>query len=675
MARTVRAERFDMSDASSTGGPLGTTGQHNQRDQARRAAPAPTATETRDGPAPWPSERWRETAKPAARSVQGAGGSAPSARLRTLLPWARTAAAQAWRAARQTNYSAALNDLSPSYWTARRWSPLLAPVLLEAALLLLAFLLHAHPVANIAVTRGSFIALAAALLVAGALLGVALYAAPNDTDWTALLGLGVIGELILASLVLLGPAPTALVAVALAMAAGAFVRQRLHPVMEGTVHVTTLFGKYNRTLLPGLNVLLPGERVLAILPTRLLHYTTLPQRVATATGQNARATASIAYQLVPEEAHRAVLVVHDWERNLRQLLVAALRDELAHWGSQRPGADADPVDEADAEADGQAEMVSNMPPSDIQRLARRVGHRMRDQLLPWGVRFAHLRLIDVILPPQPERQAGEPVPSQAAPIVVEGSLVSSASASAFGRPALAAAAPRPGAAPDSLLHGATQPLGYSPAADTASAAARRADERAPAARDIRWPAKVPRLLSRLAGLAGGWRRDGLSVVQRHPSADAQAQSGSPSRDRAADRAGDRPARPDPKGGSVGASGPRSETPSPRPDDDPASLAAPSPRVLEMMYETVREGRITEPATIRAIADAFEDLAARAGDDPDATEGIDAEAAARVLRQHADELALRGGPAPSGETTGQSPRAARRPTPPHVERDENLTAGG
>jgi hypothetical protein len=87
-----------------------------------------------------------------------------------------------------------------------------------------------------------------------------------------------------------------------------------------------------------------------------------------------------------------------------------------------------------------------------------------------------------------------------------------------------------------------------------------------------------------------------------------------------------------------------------------------------MYDEIREGHISDPQTVRGIAEAFDHFAQDGDADPDFA--MDAGEAARALMAYAHELANQHGLSASPEPS----EAVPPPTVP-VERDENLMAGG
>ena len=113
----------------------------------------------------------------------------------------------------------------------------------------------------------------------------------------------------------------------------------------------------------------------------------------------------------------------------------------------------------------------------------------------------------------------------------------------------------------------------------------------------------------------------------------------------------------------------------QPPDASASISI---AVLENAYEAVRQGRVTDPDTIRQIAQRFSLI------EPDADTGedmsFDPQEAGRALRQRAEQITLERGldtepDSGPGARGGQS-NAPRAPHPPQqIARDDNVTRGG
>ncbi len=536
-----------------------------------------------------------------------------------------------------------LSGLAASLW---RWSPVLAPLALETLLLLLGISLIGHHVGHgTTIARGQVKTLALVLLALGVALAAALYTARDIGTWTLALLLGVSGSLIATVFVLLGRNAALAAAVLLFLAGAAFLR--LHRVAENTVLVTTYLSRFHRTLLPGQQVLLPGEQVTATLPTDQRRITALPPATA-ALGGEAHATATLVYQIVPREAHRAALMARDWEAALQQMLAQALREELKRWHAAPSG-----VEAAAAQGDEPADEAGG---DDEQRLRRGLEARLRQVAPQWGLRVVRVELSDVVIPQERAQPQGTDL-SEIGEQLAELYLQSTSSSQRAAHPA-PMPQPQPPAGQATPAQAAprrtTQPLPPMSSDDEATIAL---DESGPALPGAHTsspaPSQPPRLLSRLAGLAAGWQGEGRRAAHQSAGGEvAKAPGAGPGASEDEDAAGGR-------------------------DRDGAGAAPQlSPEVLATAYEAVREGRIGDPTTIRQIADRFADLASAT--EPDTELAFDPESAARILRQRAEELVLAQGDAPEDATTEAEqppPEAPHRASPPHVERDENVTSGG
>jgi hypothetical protein len=594
-----------------------------------------------------PRQSWREVADGMARSARDQYARRAAPYVGEATRWARSSATR--RAAPPNEIS----GLAASLW---RWAPGLVPLALETLLLLLGISLIGHHVGHGAtIARGQVTTLALVLSVLGVALAAALYTARDIGTWTLALLLGVSSSLIATVFVLLGRGAALAAAAILLLAGAAFLRP--HRVAENMVLVTTYLGRFHRTLFPGMQVLLPGEQIMATLPTDQRRITTLPPATAALRGE-AHATGTLVYQFVPREAHRAALMARDWEAGLQQMLAQALREELQRWHLAPSGTG------AAAAQDGKPADDANGGGGDEERLRQRLGARLRRVAPQWGLRVVRVELSDVVIPQdraQPQASDMSKVGEQLADLYLQ----STSSGQRAGHAAPAAQPPSPAGqtmpAPASPHH-TTRPLPPRPADNEATVAL---NESAPALPDAHvsspGPSQPPRLLSRLAGLAAGWQGEGRRAAQRSAGEEvAQAPSAGPVQSAS-------------EGERIAGSGGRAGAGEPSVADAASQL---SPEVLATAYEAVREGRIGDPATIRQIADRFAGLAATTESDNELA--FDPESAARILRQRAEELALALGDAPeeaATEVEQPPPEASHRAPTPRLERDENVTSGG
>ena len=229
--------------------------------------------------------------------------------------------------------------LLPAPWfrAARRWSPGLFPPALALALFgALALIGHLAGRGPDILPPADVLPLAIIYLIGGTLFGIALYFAPTNNIWLGLVAGGAVLYVLATLWVLAGPLAVAAVAVLLAVPVYFYVRHHLHTVPAGQAVVTTLAGGYHRTLAPGTTVLVPGERTLAAVETgdRQLSLPSQRVRLTDPDGEGfvARAAATLAYHLTPDQAHLAALASGDWEHDLRQQAVESVRTALAQWG-------------------------------------------------------------------------------------------------------------------------------------------------------------------------------------------------------------------------------------------------------------------------------------------------------------------------------------------------------
>src|SRR5260370_20356557 len=213
------------------------------------------------------------------------------------------------------------------------------PPLLGALLLLLAGALATHRIGESAplVDTHTLLTLFLIYLIGGTVYGLLLYLSAGATTWWIVLTSGIAGYLLATVFVIGGPLTGGFAAVLLAAAVGRYGHRHVQPVADGTVAVTAFAGGYHRTLRPGMAVLVPGERVLATLDTSERRITCLTQRISVRGERGvtylAHASATVAFNIVPAEAHRAAVLGQRWEHELNDLVCAALQRALAQWSA------------------------------------------------------------------------------------------------------------------------------------------------------------------------------------------------------------------------------------------------------------------------------------------------------------------------------------------------------
>jgi len=166
----------------------------------------------------------------------------------------------------------------------------------------------------------------------------------------------------------------------------------VHPVPEGFVDITYAFGKYRRTLYPGLNILLPTEKARHRLNVGETQWICPSQRVQLSHTEDVMLRAAISYQLVPEDAYTAITQVNQWEESLRELLLASLQtiattfmpEDFVAW----PRGLLSQVQQSSAN-DG----------AHWDRVNAYLFQHLRDRVALWGVQVNWLRIRDVSLVP------------------------------------------------------------------------------------------------------------------------------------------------------------------------------------------------------------------------------------------------------------------------------------
>jgi hypothetical protein len=170
-------------------------------------------------------------------------------------------------------------------------------------------------------------------------------------------------------------------------------RRGIHPTREGHVDIVTSFGKYAQTLEPGLNLLLPWERVEYSLNTQETTWTTPKMEVMTTRDQKVELTATVSYQLMPEDAHLAATNVKNWEASLQALFrgtVQSMINELTladfvTWTQSiyiRP-------------ANNEASSFNPAVATRWDRINNTLSRRMQDQVATWGVQINWVRIQDL----------------------------------------------------------------------------------------------------------------------------------------------------------------------------------------------------------------------------------------------------------------------------------------
>ena len=279
----------------------------------------------------------------------------------------------------------------------RQFLPVLIPLLLAGLTLLCILPLALH---NQAYVNGSHLwPLLLLILAAAALQGMILfYTDTNEGLWSLTVTGGFALFVVIAAFALAGPTLAVLLLILFVIAAFAAIRLYLHKVPEGYVDVTYAFGKYNRTLLPGLNFRLPWEKMTSPLQTREVVWTCDEQIIPFSSRDDVHLKATISYQLLPEDAHFVAEQVDKWEENLHDLVVVTLQNVASHLTPDDFLIWSQPAGSFNGLA-GKDEMTRR------EQLNNRLFQQLRDRVALWGVQINWAQVRDVSLIPRPSSYA------------------------------------------------------------------------------------------------------------------------------------------------------------------------------------------------------------------------------------------------------------------------------
>ena len=279
---------------------------------------------------------------------------------------------------------------------ARQLSPVLVP--LPFALLVFLFTLPAtlqgppaHP--SVLVTG---ILLLALTILQGTLL---YFAGSNDTLWMVYIACGYALFIVAGVFAVFGPM-TALVTLGVLILLGFILAQRgIRPTREGYVDLVESFGKYTHTLYPGLNLLMPWERISHRLNTQETTWTCPMMRVPTSRDQDVQLTATISYQLLPEDAHLAALTVKTWEASLQTLFIGTIQSVV---NELTPGDFVAWTQSIYTRASSDANSFNPAAATRWDRINTTLSRRMQDRVATWGVQVNWVRIQDITLLPNPQ---------------------------------------------------------------------------------------------------------------------------------------------------------------------------------------------------------------------------------------------------------------------------------
>ncbi|MDQ2887803.1 MAG: SPFH domain-containing protein [Chloroflexota bacterium] len=190
-----------------------------------------------------------------------------------------------------------------------------------------------------------------------------------------------------------GPVPTLVLLFVVLIVSAVLMRLYFHPVSEGYVDIVYAFGKYKRTLYPGLNILMPWEKVMHSLNVGEKQWACPLQKVQLSRDEDVVLRATISYQLTPEDAYIAATQVLQWENSLKDLVLATIQsiatlfkpNDFIAWPQ---GLHSRPLTYDDRDNALPWEKVNNY-----------LFQLISDRVALWGVQVNWVRILDVSLAP------------------------------------------------------------------------------------------------------------------------------------------------------------------------------------------------------------------------------------------------------------------------------------
>jgi len=272
---------------------------------------------------------------------------------------------------------------------ARHLSPLLIPLPFAAVIFGLNL--------PLALQQTSFFPLmitAITLLALAIFQGTLLYfAGSNDTLWLLYIALGYALLIIGGVLAALGFGPALLTLVGLLVIGAVLARRAMRITKEGYVDTVESFGKYSHTLHPGLNLVLPWEKISQRLTTQEIVWTCPVQRVPTSREQHVQLTATISYQLMPEDAH---LGGPNWESSLHAKFVGTVQSVV---NELSPGDFVSWTQSIYARTPGESSSYNPAAATRWDRINTALHRRVQDQVASRGVQVNWVSIQDLTILP------------------------------------------------------------------------------------------------------------------------------------------------------------------------------------------------------------------------------------------------------------------------------------
>ena len=294
---------------------------------------------------------------------------------------------------------------------ARKFSPLLVPLPFAALIFLFTLPFAARGQAFLPLLPLGVL-LIALVVMQGTLL---YYAGSNDTYWTLCVIIGYALFLLVGTLAIFGFGVSLILLVVLLLLGTFLARRSIRQVPEGYVDIVLMYGKYARTLYPGLNFKMPWEKAGSRLSTKEITWTCPEQIVKITRDQDVKLAATISYQLMPEDAHIAALNVDNWEGSLQKVFVATLQSmineltpaDFVNWSQGTHAGTSSDISTIDAATITRWDHINNI-----------LASRVQDKVASWGVQVNFVRIQDITLIPHLAASASPAAGMTARPVDV-----------------------------------------------------------------------------------------------------------------------------------------------------------------------------------------------------------------------------------------------------------------
>lgn len=266
----------------------------------------------------------------------------------------KPAAASSWQALRRRSGSRttqqAFSSYAPWFRQVRQWSPGVIPPIFGSLLLLVAALLATRPLGQRPlIAPNVLLPLFIFFVVGGLVWGDLLYIARGVVSWFGVIVGGAALYLLITAAFVAGLPGVAVVAALLAGAAALYARRHLITIPAGALQITTSTAGYSRALLPGVALLLPGERVGQTVQSGERQYDCPVQRVEVHDESGAiyvaQAAATVAYRVALQRAQRIATQsdwAEHWEDDTHQAISSALCQALSEWGASHLAEEGEP---------------------------------------------------------------------------------------------------------------------------------------------------------------------------------------------------------------------------------------------------------------------------------------------------------------------------------------------